>query len=205
MLDEDSKNEILQAKNGKEKKKPGIEKHEPLIKPLNRKQYHFSIWHFIAMIFLVLLLNYLLFQPKDVTIDFSEFKEKIESREIQRVEMGEKYFIGYPWTQEKYDELSKKDFKERKSIEIPKNYKTVRVNDPSFITLMDNKGIEYYAKPPENKAWLSVLPSWVFPIALMVIAWNFISKRLGKAGQGVMSFGENKAKLVAEGDTGVTF
>ena len=35
--------------------------------------------------------------------------------------------------------------------------------------------------------------------------WNYLSKKIGSPGQGVMSFGASRAKLVAEGDTGVTF
>ena len=58
---------------------------------------------------------------------------------------------------------------------------------------------------PENRSWLSSLLPWLFPIVLMVLVWNYLSKQVGKSGQGVMSFGANKAKLVAEGDTGVTF
>ena len=70
---------------------------------------------------------------------------------------------------------------------------------------MDTKGIEYYGVVPENKSWLSALLSWLLPIVLLVFVWNYLNKRMGKSGMGVMSFGANKAKLVAEGDTGVTF
>ncbi len=84
-------------------------------------------------------------------------------------------------------------------------YRAVLMADADLVPLMDGKGVDYYAVAPENRSWLSALLSWVFPIVLMVFFWNYLSKRIGGAGQGVMSFGANKAKLVAEGDTGVTF
>ena len=39
----------------------------------------------------------------------------------------------------------------------------------------------------------------------MVLLWRFLSRRLGSIGQGIMSFGASKAKVVADKDTGVTF
>ena len=39
----------------------------------------------------------------------------------------------------------------------------------------------------------------------MLLIWRFVFKRMGKMGAGVMSFAQNKAQLVAEGDIKTTF
>ena len=71
---------------------------------------------------------------------------------------------------------------------------------------MDKKRVEYYAVAAgESGSWLDGLLSWVLADRPDGGLWNFMSKKIGSPGQGVMSFGGNRAKLVAEGDTGVTF
>lgn len=206
MAEEKKEDNLVKAKDKKEKEKPGLKKHEPVLGSLDPKKFNFSIWYFLAMLVILMVFNSLFFKPKSIiTIDFSEFKAKIESGEIHRVEMGEKYFIGLPLTKEEAARLSEQGYTGEKQEENSQTYKTVRVDDDDFIKLMDNKGVEYYAKLPENKTWMNLILSWVIPIIFFVIVWRFISKRMGMAGQRVMSFGENRAKLVAEGDTGVNF
>ena len=203
--DENNKKEALQARDGKNKTDPGLKKHDPLLKPLDRKQFHFSIWYFLFTLLALLFLNTVLLRPKFESIDYSEFKAKLGSGGISRVEISEKYLTGYSMTRAQIEEYDKARFSDKKPAEGSKTFRAVRTEDPELIPLMDKKGLEYYAVAPENRSWLVGLLSWVLPIVLMVYFWNFISKRIGQAGQGVMSFGANKAKLVAEGDTGVTF
>ncbi len=205
MATNDGDKEILQVSNGKEKEEPGLKKHDPLIGPFNRKQFHFSIWYFLITLIALYLFNSILMRPKVESIDYSAFKAKIDSGAIHRVEIGEKYLTGFALTKSQMEKYDSTRFSEKKPSEVPKSYQTVRIVDPDLVKLMDEKGIEYYGVVSEDNSWLSTLLSWVVPIILMVVVWNYLSKQIGKTGQGVMSFGTNKAKLVAEGDTGVTF
>ncbi len=192
----------FQAKDGKGQGKPGLGQHDPIFKPLNRQQFHFSIWYFLIMLLAFSLLNTRLQAPKSESIDYSVFKAKIQSGEIHRVQVGDKELTGFVWTKAQYDNAQANKLK---ASAYPKDYRTRRIDDPGLVQVMDQKGIEYYSPATETGDWLNSLLPWVFPIALMVLFWKYISKYLGKTGQGVMSFGTNKAKLVAEGDTGVTF
>lgn len=208
IMEEEKKDDnIVNAKNKKkEKEKPGLNKHEPIFGILDPKKFNFSIWYFLATLVILMVFNSLFFQPKSiVTIDFSEFKEKIKSGDIRRVEMGERHFLGLPLTKEETKQVNSGEYTGQKPGDLSQRYRTVRVDDAGFVKLLDEQGIEYYAKPPENKTWINLIFSWVIPIIFFVIVWRFINKRMGMAGQRVMSFGENRAKLVAEGDTGVTF
>ena len=46
---------------------------------------------------------------------------------------------------------------------------------------------------------------WLLPLAIFGGLWFFLSRGLRNAGQSVMSFGQSRARVVADRDTGVTF
>jgi len=48
MPDKESDTKPFQAKDGKDQGKSGLGQHDPLFKPLNRQQFHFSIGYFLA-------------------------------------------------------------------------------------------------------------------------------------------------------------
>ena len=85
----------FQAKDGKGQGKPGLGQHDPIFKPLNRQQFHFSIWYFLIMLLAFSLLNTRLQAPKSESIDYSVFKAKIQSGEIHRVQVGDKELTGF--------------------------------------------------------------------------------------------------------------
>ncbi|MCP4755329.1 MAG: ATP-dependent zinc metalloprotease FtsH, partial [Proteobacteria bacterium] len=86
-------------------------------------------------------------------------------------------------------------------------YRTIPVNDPGFVPLLDSKGVEYYTRPVSFTQVLGTFfLSWILPLGIMLAFWWFLSSRMKGGGMGgVMSFGKNKAQLVSEGDTGVGF
>jgi cell division protease FtsH len=190
------------ARIGKDPAKPGLSQHDPLFKPLNRPQFHFSIGYFLVTLMAFVLFNAWFQAPKAEALDYSAFKAKIQSGELHRVEMGEKELTGYLWSQVQFDSARASH---KKPADYPKDYRTRRVADPGLVQLMDQKGVEYFSPATESGDWLASILPWVLPIVLMIVFWKYISNQVGKAGQGVMSFGANKARLVAEGDTGVTF
>ncbi len=79
------------------------------------------------------------------------------------------------------------------------------MEDPQFIALLDSHHVEYFAVARRNTPVLNLLLSTVLPIVIMVVIWRFMFQRVGNPGAGVMSFGQNKAKIVAEGDVTVRF
>ncbi|MBF0290066.1 MAG: ATP-dependent zinc metalloprotease FtsH [SAR324 cluster bacterium] len=169
-----------------------------MIGPMNKKQLQFSIWYFLAAMGILFYLNALVDIP-ETTIEFSEFKKKIEAGEIQRVKLGERYYTGFLQTRQTLEQLTR----EKKKVE--RTYRTTPVEDPSLIALMDKKGVEYYKVPITFLEMLvTATVSWVLPFILILIIWRFMFSRMGGMG-GVMSFGRNQAKVVAEGDTGVLF
>jgi len=82
-------------------------------------------------------------------------------------------------------------------------FRTVRVEDPDLVNEMQKAGIKFSG---ERQSILSqFLWSWIVPIGIMILVWQFFARRLSGLRQGIMTFGSSKAKLVADKDTRVTF
>ncbi|MCP4754358.1 MAG: hypothetical protein GY866_26030, partial [Proteobacteria bacterium] len=171
-----------------------------------RKPNLFSIWYFLIFFAVLYAFNSFMGE-KPRTVEFSEFKQKIVSGEIKRVELGDEYYVGMP--------SSSGDLENPTSTSEPLApdgtqspvYRTIPVNDPGFVPLLDSKGVEYYTRPVSFTQVLgNFFLSWILPLGIMLAFWWFLSSRMKGGGMGgVMSFGKNKAQLVSEGDTGVGF
>jgi len=83
------------------------------------------------------------------------------------------------------------------------HFRTVRIEDDKLAQALIDKGIKFEGERP------SVLQTYFFmfilPLAILVAVWMFVMRRIGSAGESVLSFSRNRARLVADKDTGVTF
>jgi len=155
---------------------------------------------YIVVIFIgISLFNYVFLNKSNSAIDFSEFKARIASGEIKRVELTEAYFTGYT-------SVSKRDYSISRlarasySAAQEKVYRTVSIWDENFLKFLDENKVAYGAVPREGNAILGFILSWVLPIAFLLIIWRFVFKRIGNIGGNVLSVGQNRAVIVAEGD-----
>jgi cell division protease FtsH len=171
----------------------------PDFKPMGG--WKFSIIYIIVLIIGMSLFNYVFLRRVNPTIDYSEFKTRISSGEIKRVELTDSYFTGYTTV-----------VPQREMGRVLRNmaaqepvYRTVPINDPDIIKLMDEKGVAYYADAREGSAILNIIFSWVLPIAFFLLLFRFVMKRLGTMGGNVLSVGQNRAVIVAEGDIATRF
>jgi len=160
----------------------------------------FLIVYILILFVGISLFNYVFLNRLNPAIDFSEFKARISSGEIKRVELTDSYFTGY--TNAAKREASR-------SVLVPRSpygasqervYRTVSINDLDFLKLLDANNVAYSAPPREGNAVLNFIFSWVLPIAFFVFIWRFVFKRLGNMGSNVLSVGQNRAVIVAEGD-----
>ena len=85
----------------------------------------------------------------------------------------------------------------------PMLFRTVRIEDPKLVDELQGAGVQFRGERPNLMS--QFLLSWIVPIGIMVLIWSFIGRRLGSAGESILSFGKSKARLVAEKETGVTF
>lgn len=136
-------------------------------------------------------------------IDYNQFKSLIESGEIKRVEITDEQYIGYTITKEQAQ--SSLQTSDTSSIQDAKGFSTYIVkNDTSLIPLLDEKGVEYYATAPEKPGWFPPFSHMSCRSYSCWLSGGSSSPRWGQR-TGVLSFNQNKAKIVAEGDTGVRF
>jgi cell division protease FtsH len=82
-------------------------------------------------------------------------------------------------------------------------FRTVRVDDPDLVHDLEKAGVIFTGVSPSFIS--EFLWAWILPIGLMIVLWVFFSRRMGKVGKSMMSFGSSHAKLVAEEDIKVTF
>jgi cell division protease FtsH len=82
-------------------------------------------------------------------------------------------------------------------------FRTIRVEDPQLVDQLQAAHVEFNGVRPSMLS--TVLWAWVLPIIFFAGIYYFLSRRIGMAGQAVMSIGKSKAKLVADKDTGVGF
>ena len=82
-------------------------------------------------------------------------------------------------------------------------FRTVRVEDPKLVDQLQLVGVPFAGMRPGLLT--QFLMAWVLPLGLMVALWIFISRKMGGASGGILSFGKSKAKLFVENATGVTF
>ena len=169
--------------------------------------WKFPIIYLLLFIILMSAFNYYMMSRSSTVIDFSEFKNKIISGEIKRVEITESAFTGYITEKKKEEESGTFGFPffmNPRSRQNEKVYRTVPLNDMDFIKLMDEKKISYYAVANQGGAILNLILTYVLPIVFFIIVWRFLMKRSGLGGN-VLSVGQNKAVIVAEGDIPTRF
>jgi cell division protease FtsH len=82
-------------------------------------------------------------------------------------------------------------------------FRTVRVDDSKLVEELQAQGVEFTGVP--QRLLTQIVMAWLLPMGLFLLLWMFLARRIGAAGQAVMSVGKSRAKLVGDHDTGVTF
>jgi len=149
------------------------------------------------------LFNYVFLSRLNPAIDFSEFKARITSGEIKRVELTDSYFTGF--TNAARQQSSRLGAGLSSGVSQERIYRTVSIYDPDFIKFLDERKVAYSSPPREGNTVLNFIFSWVLPIGFFILIWRFVIKRIGNMGSNVLSVGQNRAVIVAEGDITTRF
>ena len=212
---ENDEGRIIETRKTQEdpKKTPGVHKDEGGgMNPNTKKKWFFSILYFLIIFFLLMMLNTCLYTSniEPVAVEYSTFKDMIREGQIQQVAFSEDQYIGYQITQESARELLAQYAQSRQiphDIDTSKiiPYSTYIIQDASFVPMLDEYDVEYYATAPAEPSVLMSLLSAFLPLIIFFFFFRWMTKRLNSGAGGVMSFNQNKAQIVAEGDTGVRF
>jgi len=156
---------------------------------IGNRRARFSIFYFILALLLVLGLNYLAGQQGTTQIPYSDLKARIAAGEVSEVTIGPELIRARaaPGVTEG---------------EHPIVWTSVRVpDDQTLIPLLEENGVQYEGV---TQGWLGSALAWILPLGLLVLFWVWMLRRVNPA-QGVMTVGKNRARIVGEEGTGVTF
>ena len=166
------------------------------IPPMNGWKY--TIGYVFVAVVAISVFNWFITSSDSSIVPYSQFKELVSSGTIKSIEMDTNYYTGYTNMPVRQDGRPTVDGQKRV-------YKTVPVFDAEFTKLLDQKGVTYSAISKENNAIIGFLLNWVLPIGLMFFLWRMLQKRMTGMGSNVLSVGQNKAVIVAEGDIKTRF
>ncbi|MGV2830468.1 ATP-dependent zinc metalloprotease FtsH [Myxosarcina sp. GI1(2024)] len=94
---------------------------------------------------------------------------------------------------------------------------TSRDNQPVYVTtpiasdrvdvvqLLEKNQVEFGAPPPDRLGWLTTILGWVAPPLIFVAIWAWFLKKAAGNAPSALTVGKSKARIYAEGKTGVTF
>ena len=158
---------------------------------MNSKQTGFNLGYVLMAVMGVLVLQDFWMRRQAVaTIPYSQFQKLVRDDKIASVVVGQNQLSG--------------EFKE--AIGGKKRFVAVRV-DADIAKELDQHAVEYRGQFDSN--FVSLLLSWIVPIAIFGGIWMFVGRRmakqLGGPGGGLMAIGKSKAKVYVETDTKVTF
>jgi len=153
-----------------------------------QKRMRFSIWYFVAALFMFFWFQSYTGVQQTEKISYSEFKQWAREGKVESLVVGPEHITG---------KLKAEDGKPART------FVTVRIEDPELVGQLEQKRIEFSGYV-ENK-WLGTMVSWLLPLGLFVFVWFFLMKRISGGAQGVLSLSKARVKIYGEKDVKVTF
>ena len=148
--------------------------------------------------------QYFVFTQTTERLSYSQFKTLIKSGQVTDLVIRDKEISGSVTPEaikEVFSPQRIKELGERAKKPLP--FVVVRVEDPRLTEDLERAGIPF--KGETSSDWLPVILSWLLPIIIFFVLWNFLSNRMGGVSGGLMQIGKSKAKVYIEKSTGVTF
>ena len=173
---------------------------------MQKWQQQFSIGYFVIALILLFALQSFFASSQVETITYSQFKALAKKGLLSNVVIGEKIIRGEIKPEGLKEVLPAEHLKalneQNKEAKTSFPFTVVRVEDPELISDLEKGGVQF--KGEVTNEWVATVLSWVVPVVLFFLLWNYLFKRMG-AGGGMMQIGKSKAKVYIEKKTGVTF
>jgi len=172
------------------------------------------IWAILLAVFAVLVVvNYFMLSGSDSLIPFSEFKQRVSSGEITRVQISSTYFTGYTRASEDTAlGTTKRTFNLLSATAgKPASYRTVGLLTEDFVKLLDSSQVTYAVQAEDKNMLLDFVFQWILPFLIFFLMWRFLMKRmgggggLGGLGGSIFSAGQARTAAVEEGKVTTRF
>ena len=142
------------------------------------------------------------------TIPYSEFKEHVRNGEVTEARISPdriqgKIELKVSGTNAPMAATGKKTALDPDGDPNTFIFRTTPVEDRDLVKELQEAGTRFTGLRP---SFLSqFILAWILPIGIMILIWTFISRKIGAGAQSVLSIGKNKARILVDKDTGVTF
>jgi cell division protease FtsH len=157
--------------------------------PMDSRRARFSIIYFVVAFLVVLALFNLLNYQQTEQIPYSELRSRIAAGHVAEVVVSPDMLRATA-----VDSLVRRG--------APATWTAIRVTgDEELVPLLEEAGITYTGT---RQSWLGQALIWMLPIGILILFWIWMLRRMNPT-QGVMTVGKNRARIVGEEGTGVTF
>jgi cell division protease FtsH len=174
------------------------------------KKTQFSVAYFLAVLGVILSLQWLFFSPTMgiQEISYNAFKEKLKAGEVKRLVILPEYIVGeynhptgidtlssistVPSTPWRLRIQSVEEQRERQFMvsRLP------NMEDENLLRLIEEAGVDYGGRIEEN-TFRDFMLNWILPFVLMVLLWRYLFFSRMNTG-GMLDLGKNRAKIQAE-------
>jgi len=121
------------------------------------------------------------------TLPYSQFKSLLAQGQVTEIVIGVDTIRG--------------TYQDGAGGDVP--FQTTRVDDPGLVEQLESENVVYDGEP-QNRVLTEVI-RWILPVALIVVLWMFLFRRIGGTEGGLMSFGRSRAKVFSDDDVKVSF
>ena len=156
------------------------------------KQLGSTLW-LLLMIYLIFSIVFRSgFNEREVP--YSQFLKQVQTGQVKQATISSER-IQYQLKQD------------RPEAKAPRSLETIPIAvDENLIELLQNHEVEFSVAPSNDLSWLGFLGWLLWPLIFIGLGSLMLQRAQGEAGgTSVFSFGKSKARIYAEGDTGVTF
>lgn len=165
----------------------------------SKKTPRFPIWIYVVL-FLVLIAFNLYFVPgtSSERIKYSEFLEYVENGYVDEITITNQVEIQGDYSEKAFEEgIAKRPTQNQNSWTTATEgatgkFSTTMLEGDEIRPVLDANNVVYDVRIEED--WFSGILIWLIPIALIIVFWIFIFRRMNP-GQQVLNIGKNKASL----------
>ena len=147
--------------------------------------------YFIFFFGMLIVLNMFRTSYNVKEITYSEFKDMIDAKQIEKITIGNDTIDIVPNSDSEYSN---------------KKLYTIPVYDEKLVEQLRESGIKFSAKDDSMDYIYDILITWILPLGMIFLFYKFIfSKAMGKVGGSIGGMVKSKAKVYIENEISVTF
>jgi cell division protease FtsH len=153
---------------------------------------------FGALLITVVLLEIFFLPSSTQDIPYSQFKKFVQTGQVADLKIGATTIQGTLL------DKAAPSSPETATVEQPRHFTTIRVEDPGLVAELEAHGIAFSGQA--DSSWIFNLLSWLAPLFVLLLLWSAYFRRMGAGvGGGLMTVGKSRARVYVEHQIKVRF